>query len=73
MFKGVFQGFCLKAKDFDIGHFNIPKFYAFVHFEENIRLYGYTDRYCIGVNSEAGHCYIVKAFYDLTNKWDLLF
>ena len=70
--KGVFQGFCLKAKDSNTGHFNILKFYAFVYFEENIRLYRYTDRYYTGVNSEARHCYIVKAFYNLINKRDLL-
>jgi len=51
-----------------MGHFNIPKFHAFVHFEENIRLYGCADGYCTGANSEAGHRYIVKAFYNLINK-----
>ena len=28
--------------------------------------------HCTSVNSEAGYYYIVKAFYNLTNKWDLL-
>ena len=73
MLKSVFQSFRLKTKDSDIGHFNIPKFHALVYFEENIRLYRCVDGYCTSINSEAGHCYIIKAFYDLTNKWDLLF
>ena len=68
MLKGVFQSFHPKTKDSDIGYFNIPKFYALIYFEENIRLYRYADRYYIGVNSEARHRYIVKAFYNLTNK-----
>jgi Plavaka transposase len=72
MLKGVFQSFRPKAKDSDTGHFNIPKFHALVHFEENIRLYGCADGYCTGANGEAGHRYIVKAFYDLTNKRDSL-
>jgi len=55
-----------------MGHFNIPKFYALVHFKENIRLYGYIDGYCTSANSEAGHRYIIKAFYDLINKRDSL-
>jgi len=55
-----------------MGHFNIPKFHALIHFKENIRLYGCADGYYTGVNGEAGHHYIVKAFYDLTNKRDLL-
>jgi len=66
--KGVFQSFHPKAKDSNIGHFNIPKFYALIYFKENIRLYRYTDGYCTGANSEAGHYYIVKAFYNLINK-----
>ena len=68
MLKSIFQSFCLKAKDFNISHFNIPKFYTLIHFKENIRLYRYTDRYYTGINSEARHCYIVKAFYNLINK-----
>ena len=68
MLKGVFQSFCLKTKDFNIGHFNIPKFHAFVYFKENIHLYRYIDGYYISINGEAGHCYIIKAFYDLINK-----
>jgi len=72
MLKGVFQSFCLKAKDSNIGYFNILKFHALVHFKENIRLYGCADGYCTSANSEARHCYIVKAFYNLINKWDLL-
>jgi len=55
-----------------MGHFNIPKFHALIHFKENIRLYGYADRYYTGVNSEARHRYIIKAFYNLINKRDLL-
>ena len=72
MLKGVFQGFYLKAKDSNIGHFNIPKFYALIYFKENIRLYRYTDRYCTSTNSKARHRYIIKAFYNLTNKQDSL-
>ena len=72
MLKGVFQSFYLKTKDFNIGYFNIPKFHALIHFEENIRLYRYTNGYCTGVNGKTKHCYIVKAFYNLTNKRDLL-
>jgi len=56
-----------------MGYFNIPKFHALVHFEENIRLYGYADGYYTGANSEARHYYIIKAFYNLINKWDSLF
>jgi len=56
-----------------MGYFNILKFHALVYFKENIRLYGCADGYYTGVNSEARHRYIVKAFYDLINKWDLLF
>ena len=66
--KGVFQGFRPKTKDFNTGHFNILKFYTLIHFKGNIRLYGCTNRYYAGVNNKAGHCYIVKAFYDLINK-----
>jgi len=73
MLKGIFQSFHPKTKDSDTGHFNIPKFHAFVHFEENICLYRCADGYCTGANNEAGHCYIVKVFYDLINKQDLLF
>ena len=72
MLKGVFQGFRPKAKDSNTGHFNIPKFHTLVHFKENIRLYKYTNGYCTGVNSEARHYYIIKAFYDLINKPYLL-
>ena len=73
MLKGVFQSFHLKIKDSNIGHFNIPKFHTLVYFKENIRLYGCADGYCTSINGKAGHCYIIKAFYDLTNKRDLLF
>jgi hypothetical protein len=73
MLKGIFQNFHLKTKDSDIGHFNILKFHALVHFEENIRLYGCINRYYTSVNSEARHRYIIKAFYNLINKRDLLF
>ena len=55
-----------------MGHFNIPKFYTLIYFKENIRLYGCIDGYYTGVNSEARYRYIIKAFYDLINKWDLL-
>ena len=72
MLKGIFQGFRPKAKDFNTGHFNIPKFYTLMHFKENICLYGYTNRYCTGINSETRHHYIVKMFYDLINKQDSL-
>ena len=72
MLKGVFQSFRPKIKDSDIGYFNIPKFHAFVYFEENIRLYKCADGYCTSINSKAGHCYIVRAFYNLINKRDLL-
>ena len=72
MLKGVFQSFYLKAKDSNTGHFNILKFYALVHFEGNIRLYGCADRYYTGANGKAGYYYIVKAFYNLINKRDLL-
>ena len=68
MLKGVFQNFCPKTKDSNIGHFNIPKFHTLIHFEENICLYRYADGYCTSINGEAGHCYIVKAFYNLINK-----
>jgi hypothetical protein len=51
-----------------MGHFNILKFHALVYFKENIRLYGCVDRYYTGANSEARHRYIIKAFYNLTNK-----
>ena len=72
MLKGIFQSFHPKTKDSDIGHFNIPKFHALVHFKENIRLYKYTDGYYTGVNSKAKHHYIIKAFYNLINKRDSL-
>ena len=72
MLKGIFQSFRPKTKDSDIGHFNIPKFHALIYFEENIRLYRYVDRYCTNINSKAGHRYIIKAFYNLINKRDLL-
>ena len=68
MLKGVFQSFCLKIKDSNIGHFNIPKFYTLIHFEENICLYKCVDGYYTSINSKAKYCYIVKAFYDLINK-----
>jgi hypothetical protein len=55
-----------------MGYFNIPKFYTLIYFKENIYLYGCADRYYTGVNSKAGHRYIVKAFYNLINKRDLL-
>jgi len=55
-----------------MGYFNILKFHALVHFEENIRLYRCADRYYTGVNGEAGHRYIIKAFYNLINKRDSL-
>ena len=55
-----------------MGHFNIPKFYALVYFKENIRLYKYINRYYTSANSKARHRYIVKTFYNLINKWDLL-
>jgi len=55
-----------------MGYFNILKFHALIYFKENIRLYGCADGYYTGANSKAGHRYIVKAFYDLINKWDLL-
>ena len=55
-----------------MGYFNILKFYALVYFKENICLYGCVDRYYTGVNGEAGHRYIIKAFYNLKNKRDLL-
>jgi hypothetical protein len=72
MLKGVFQSFHLKTKDFNIGHFNILKFHTLIYFEENIRLYKYIDRYYTSVNREARHHYIIKAFYNLINKRDLL-
>jgi len=55
-----------------MGHFNIPKFHALIYFKENIRLYRCADRYYTGANSKARHYYIVKAFYNLINKWDSL-
>jgi hypothetical protein len=55
-----------------MGHFNILKFHALIHFKENIRLYRCVDRYYTGANGEAGHYYIIKAFYNLINKRDLL-
>src|SRR6266568_1942420 len=73
MLKGVFQSFHLKVKDFNIGHFNIPKFHTLIYFKENIHLYRYADRYYTSTNGETGHHYIVKAFYNLINKWDSLF
>ena len=72
MLKGVFQDFHPKAKDSNTGHFNIPKFHALIHFKENIRLYRCINGYYTGVNGEAGHRYIIKAFYNLINKQDLL-
>jgi len=51
-----------------MGHFNILKFHALIYFKENIRLYGCVDRYYTSVNGEAGYHYIVKVFYNLTNK-----
>jgi len=55
-----------------MGHFNIPKFHAFIYFEENIRLYRYVDGYYTGANGKARHYYIIKAFYNLINKRDSL-
>ena len=72
MLKGVFQSFHPKTKDSDIGYFNILKFHALIYFEENIRLYRYIDGYYTIINSKARHCYIIKAFYNLINKQDLL-
>ena len=57
----------------NIGHFNILKFHALIHFKENICLYEYVDKYCTNANSETRYCYIIKAFYNLINKWNLLF
>ena len=51
-----------------MGPFNIPKFYTLVYFKENIRLYGYIDRYYTSANSEARYRYIIKTFYNLINK-----
>jgi hypothetical protein len=73
MLKGIFQSFRLKIKDSDIGYFNIPKFHTLIYFEENICLYRCADGYCTSINGEAGYYYIIKAFYDLINKQDLLF
>ena len=72
MLKRVFQSFHLKAKDFNISHFNMLKLHALIYFEENIHLYKCTDRYDTNVNGKTGHHYIVKVFYDLTNKRDSL-
>ena len=55
-----------------MGYFNIPKFYALIYFKENIYLYKYINRYYTSANSEAGYRYIIKAFYNLINKRDLL-
>jgi len=55
-----------------MGHFNILKFHALIYFKENIRLYKCADRYYTGVNGKARHRYIIRAFYNLINKWDLL-
>ena len=72
MLKGIFQSFHLKTKDSDIGYFNILKFHALIYFKENIRLYRCIDGYCTSINGEAKHCYIIKTFYNLINKQDLL-
>jgi len=71
--KNVFQSFCLKANNFNMGHFNIPKFYTFVYFKENIRLYKCINGYYTNANNKTKHHYIVKTFYNLTNKRDSLF
>ena len=47
--------------------FNYRKFYAVTHFAQCIRDYGNTINYNI-VYSETTHKYLLKAFYNRTNK-----
>ncbi len=47
--------------------FNYPKFHAMTYFVKYIRDYGSAINYDIA-HSEAAHKYLLKAFYEQTNK-----
>ena len=66
-FKESFRDMRLVDKDTKRGHFNIPKFHSMVHYVEHIQKYGSADGFDTA-HFESCHKYLVKAFYDRTNK-----
>ncbi len=48
-------------------HFNFPKFHVISHYKELIELYGSVEGFDTG-HFKATHKYLVKCFYQLTNK-----
>jgi len=66
-FKWAFANYRPLNKKDGQPHFNIPKLHSITHFVDQIRLFGSA----VGIDSahfEAAHKYLVKAFFDRTNK-----
>ena len=65
--KFVFAAYRPTGGDSDVGHFNFPKWHMMSHYPEFIREYGAIDNFSTE-HSEAAHKYLVKSFFDRTNK-----
>lgn len=65
--KGVFRAYRTKQSDTNEGHFNYPKFHVMAHYSEFVREFGCADGYDTS-HSEAAHKYLIKVFFDRTNK-----
>ena len=50
-------------------YFNFPKFHVIIYYPDFVRLYGYLDGTDVEI-PEMIYKYIVKQFYDRTNKKD---
>jgi hypothetical protein len=66
--KDIFREF-RRSKNGEEGHFNFPKFHVLTHYAGFIRQYGACDGYD-SAHMEAAHKYLVKTFYNRTNKRD---
>ena len=65
--KAEFADFRPVSKETEEGHFNFSKFHVMSHYTKFIRLYGSADQFDTS-HMEAAHKYLVKIFYQRTNK-----
>lgn len=65
--KDIFRHLRPIDSDTNTGHFNIPKLHVMTHYAQHIRRYGSADNVDTE-HSEAAHKFLVKDFFDRTNK-----
>ena len=65
--KDVFQHLHPVDSDITEGHFNILKLHVMIHYTHHIRWYGTADNVDTE-HSEAAHKFLIKAFFNQTNK-----